>query len=104
MMTVVVITTLKMNNMIVMMTEVIISNPKSDHHDHDESIIGDYCGEDGDDDVDDFNLSYYPDDDWGEGYCPKSDWYDNDVVMIISPKEITMPMMMTVVMTMILVV
>ena len=28
----------------------------------------------------------------------------NDVVMIISPKEITMPMMMTVVMTMILVV
>ena len=55
MMTVVVITILKMNNM--MLTVVGISNPKSDHHDHDESIIDDYCGEDGGDDVDDFNLS-----------------------------------------------
>ena len=51
MMTVVVITTLKMNNMIMMMTVVMIRNPKSDHHDHDESIIDDYCGEDGDDDL-----------------------------------------------------
>ena len=57
MMTVVVITILKMNNMIMMMTVVGISNPKSDHHDHDESTIDDYCGEDGGDDVDDFNLS-----------------------------------------------
>ena len=70
MMTVVVITTLKMNNMIMMMTVVMISNPKRDHLDHDEANIDHYCGKDGDDDVDDFNLSYYPDDDWGEDYCP----------------------------------
>ena len=73
-------TTLKVNNMIIIIVIIIERDPdddcggdyypKSDHFDHDEANIDDYCGKDGDDDVDDFNLSYHPDDDWGEDYCP----------------------------------